>query len=286
MEASTLNEIMAEVTGALARPACADVIVRPEAVRARALEMARAGYRPTEASLVALERYIQGYGLWLSGDVGTGKTMFFRHLHPLNVRIARSGRVPSVVIFPMVRTLEMGVAALRDWLDDNACNEVVLDDIGAEPVFNHFGGKFDILPYILDKRQESPCRTHATSNLNARAINARYGDERILDRFSEMFVQIPFKGQSMRRSRPNAAIRAAQEAFLRENASTRPDPARKVAATLAESAERPPGLRESAPRLPDEESTSPDARTPQRHVLARPAQSAGNGPQGERPERQ
>lgn len=215
MERKELNGLMAEINAKLEMPSPAEVSVNPEAIKSRALEMAKQGYQPTEAALAALELYLKGYGLWLSGDVGTGKTMFFQLLRPLNILLRRTGRAPAIVIFPMVRTLEMSVADIKEWLDENYYNEVVLDDVGAEPVFNHFGGKFDILPYILDKRLDSPCRTHATSNLKAKAMALRYNDERVLDRFAEMFVKVPFTGASFRRSQPNRLIRATQEAALR-----------------------------------------------------------------------
>lgn len=239
MNAKTINEIMAEIAETLGRPSPSEVAVNPAAIKARALDMAKRGYNHSEASLTALELYIRGFGLWLSGDVGTGKTMFFRLLRPLDIRLRRTGRAPNIVIFPMVMTLEMSVDDIKTWLGENFYNEVVLDDVGAEPVFNHFGGKFDILPYILDKRLDSPCRTHATSNLKPKAMVERYEDKRIIDRFAEMFVKVPFTGPSMRRSQPNAVIRAAQ-ALAAQKASER---ASGVAATPQEprrSNEKPP----------------------------------------------
>lgn len=238
MNKNTLEKIMSELKNAIDKPIC-EFNVNPEAVKARALDMAKLGYRHTEASLTALEMYIKGFGLWLSGDVGTGKTMFFKLLRPLNLRFRTTGQIPKIIIFPMVRTLEMSVDDIKEWLGENFYNEVVLDDVGAEPVYNHFGGKFDILPYILDKRLDSPCRTHATSNLKPKAMVERYDDKRILDRFSEMFVKIPFTGPSMRHSQPNAVIRAAQTLATQKASEC----AVKVAATPQDahrSNEKPP----------------------------------------------
>ena len=239
MNRKTLNEIMSEIAETLGHPSPSEVSVNPDAVKARALDMAKQGYHHNEASLTALELYIKGFGLWLSGDVGTGKTMFFRLLRPLDIRLRMTGRAPQIIIFPMVRTLEMSVDDIKDWLGDNFYNEVVLDDIGAEPVYNHFGGKFDILPYILDKRLESPCRTHATSNLKPKAMVERYDDKRIIDRFSEMFVKVPFTGPSLRHSKPNAVIRAAQALAAKKSSERAPE----VAATPQDtrrSNEKPP----------------------------------------------
>ncbi len=233
MDDDIFDGILAEFGSALDAPSPAETAVNPEAVRKRAADMAAQGYLPTRASLLALEKYLQGYGLWLTGGVGTGKTAFFRHLAPPSIRLRSTGRPPSIAILPLVRTVEMGVDDVRSWLDEHNLDEVVLDDVGAEPVFNHFGGKFEILPYILDKRLGSPCRTHATSNLSAKALADRYRDARVIDRFAEMFARIDFGGPSLRRSRPNALIRSAQEAALRRSGGGN---GARVAATPAESA--------------------------------------------------
>ena len=236
-----LDRICGEIMAALERPQCAEVKVSEEAVRKRAEQMAREGYYPSPQTVVALGYYLKGYGLWLSGGVGTGKTEFFRHLRPLAVPTRATGYPPQIVLFPLVQTVEMSVDDIRDWLNENRNAEVVLDDVGAEPVFNHFGGKFEILPYILDKRMESPCRTHATSNLSAKAMGERYHNVRILDRFAEMFVKVEFSGHSLRRSKPNAAIRKAQAEFTRRTAEAatgaaaeNPATAREVAANGVE----------------------------------------------------
>ena len=78
MERKELNGLMAEINAALEMPSPAEVSVNPEAIKSRALEMAKQGYQPTEAALTALELYLKGYGLWLSGDVGTDEIAFAR----------------------------------------------------------------------------------------------------------------------------------------------------------------------------------------------------------------
>ena len=235
------DRICGEILAALERPSCAETKVSEEAVRRRAAEMAKEGYLPSPQTILALGYYLKGYGLWLSGGVGTGKTEFFRHLRPLPLPTKATGRPPRILILPMVRTVEMTVEDLKEWLDEARNAEVVIDDVGAEPVFNHFGGKFEILPYILDKRLDSPCRTHATSNLSAKAMGDRYHDARILDRFAEMFVKVEFGGASRRRSKQNVAIRRGLEAVARREAAKAPETpvsAGAVAATSAASANR------------------------------------------------
>ena len=172
-----------------------DVVVSQESLTDFASRMAQRGYIPSEQTLMAVEKYLQGYGLWLTGGVGTGKTAFFRCL-PL---------VHPPRIFPMISTLGKSVDELRDWLHDNADNEIVLDDIGSEPVFNSYGSKFEILPWMLEARMESRARTHVTSNLTAKMVLDRYG-ARVIDRFAEYFYRVDFTGKSKRFSRPRVIL--------------------------------------------------------------------------------
>ena len=157
--------------------------------------------------------YLKGYGLWLCGKVGTGKTLFFRMLKPMRVAVRQTGTPPRIAIFPLLRTLGMSVDDLNAILDEHQYDELVLDDAGAEPLFNFYGDKMEILPYILDKRMESPCRTHMTGNLTPKEMGRRYG-ARVADRFVEMFSYHQFGGASHRTLRPNADIRRAQVAAL------------------------------------------------------------------------
>lgn len=183
-------------------------------VEARAVEMLRSGYEPTEASVKAIEAYLSGYGLWLHGKVGTGKTAFFRHLKPM--RFGESELRPSrIVVWSMLTTLGADMDEIRGKLRECENDELVLDDVGSEPVFNFYGGKFEILPYVIERRMESSRRTHVTTNLTAKEIAARYG-VRTLDRFAEMFAPIEFTGASRRTLKQNDYIVEVHARFMAE----------------------------------------------------------------------
>lgn len=208
------GSILEEIAADLKRPSVFDVTVSEEAIRSRSMEMAKAGYIHTRQSLEALEAYLKGYGIGLIGPVGTGKTMFFRVVRPLNVTVRETGKKPCIVVFGMARTLGMGVDELNDFLEEHKYDEVVLDDVGTEPLYNFYGEKMEILPYILDRRMESPCRTHMTSNLTIRDIGERYG-VRVVDRINEMVSVHRLQGPSNRQLRPNLRINEAQERYAR-----------------------------------------------------------------------
>lgn len=185
-----------KILAALSQPSCEErePDITPEIVALKAEGMVRRGYRHSAQSIEALRLYLAGYGLFLHGPVGTGKTMFFRSL--------RNFCGDEIYIFSMHRILGMSESDIRDMMDDIADREVVLDDIGAEPTFNNYGVKFDILAYLIDRRMESPERTHFTTNLKKTEIKARYGI-RIIDRITEMCKSVEFTGASNRSAKPN-----------------------------------------------------------------------------------
>lgn len=215
MDSEMVRSIVEEFKDAFDDKRPREIDIRPEAVRRVVGDMAKHGYEPSPMSVKAVEQYLKGYGLYLCGKVGTGKTMFFRAVSPLPVAVRQTGEPPKIVVLPMSQTIGMSVEDIRDWLQDNRYNEVVFDDIGSEPVFNWYGEKFEILPYMIEKRMfDSPCRTHATGNLLPKDIAARYG-VRVVDRFAEMFSIVEFTGRSRRRAEPNRGIRDEQDAVIR-----------------------------------------------------------------------
>lgn len=211
----------------LAQPSCEEreAEIRPEMLKAKAENMVRRGYRFNSASLEALRLYMAGYGLFIHGSVGTGKTMFFRTL--------RTFDGGEVAVFSMHDILGRSESDIREMMDDLANREVLLDDIGAEPVFNNYGVKFDILAYIIERRMASEERTHFTTNLKKSEIKDRYGI-RIIDRITEMCKSVEFSGGSNRAVKANRKVvdrttrfiadmdarRAAQERVEAQTSST------------------------------------------------------------------
>ena len=147
------------------------------------------GYIHTAESLDALEKYMQGYSLLLTGAVGTGKTFFFQSL----------GR--DIEIVSLATLAGWKLDDIQRLLDNNSDYEVVFDDIGAEPAISDFGVKQEILPLILERRQYCRKRTHFTTNLSAQAIEERYG-VRSIDRIYGMTYPITFTGESKRDCKP------------------------------------------------------------------------------------
>ena len=148
------------------------------------------GYRFTTAEHAkALLYYLKGYSIGLIGSVGTGKTMFFDCVPRRPIR------------FSLLDYITESLEDIRQVFKNYEKDDIVIDDIGSEPVFNHYGDRFDILPIIINWRERLPnVRTHFTSNHTGEEIYQRYG-ERIEDRLY-MAKIFTFGGASLRRPTP------------------------------------------------------------------------------------
>ena len=204
---------LADILAQLQAPTCEEraAAVTAERLAAWARETTARGYRHSEATLGALRLYLAGYGLLLMGGVGTGKTFFFRALG--NVLAANGKARPT--IYPMMDTVGRKVEDVRAFFMDAARDEVVLDDIGAEPTFNEYGNRWDILPWLLEMRMAASGRTHFTTNLSPAELEKRYG-ARTVDRLHEMAASVAYTGKSNRRTRPNAGVVRAYEKAVRD----------------------------------------------------------------------
>lgn len=143
--------------------------VRPK-VEATVKAMAARGFQFEKATLSAVVAYCQGYSILLSGCVGTGKTMFFRCLNP------------DIAILDMGDLVHWERSDLETLLVDMREREIVIDDLGSgAATANDYGNRYDVLLYILNKRQGVKARTHFTTNLNSDELNKFY-DYRAMDR--------------------------------------------------------------------------------------------------------
>ena len=86
-----------------------------------------------------------------------------------------------------------------DWVGSVSSSDILVDDVGAEPMLNHYGEKVELFPYILNARMaRRSCRTHITSNLGPSDILKRY-DRRVADRFAQMFRMCEIRAKKSRR---------------------------------------------------------------------------------------
>lgn len=190
------------VLAAVAKPPCraaAEREVTEAQLLAKANEMARRGYEHSAESLRALEEWMRGRGLVVFGDVGVGKTFFFQCLRiPLEPREGDHGG--TIRLFRMADVVGMGVRELQEELDSLAPCEVAFDDVGAEPVFNEYGSRWEAFPWMVERRLRTDAKTHFTTNLTPDELCGRYGS-RTVDRMHELACSVVFRGGSRRTTR-------------------------------------------------------------------------------------
>lgn len=149
--------------------------VTRERLVAKASAMAKRGYIHTEVSLKALEAYLQGYGVLLSGGMGIGKTFFFQTLNP-----------EPLPVLSFNQCFLWKYEDLGEWLDNHASRDIVLDDIGWETGrASNYGTRFDTLQVVLDARlRVGRARTHITTNCTNDELVEKY-DPHVVDRIYE-----------------------------------------------------------------------------------------------------
>lgn len=138
-------------------------------------------------------------GLLLSGPVGCGKTSLMKLLPYLAPHKTNYELIPTRNIVFNFNT--NGFEVLEQYNDTkNYC----FDDLGVEPVGSHYAKECNVMGEILLSRydlftQESQslihCKTHITTNLNAKELEKRYGN-RVRSRLRQMFNLISFDSNS------------------------------------------------------------------------------------------
>jgi hypothetical protein len=129
-------------------------------------------------------------GILLSGPVGCGKTSMMKlirhlvpHYRPYEIIPARN------ITFGFNH---LGYSIIEDYGNGRY---YCFDDIGVEPMGRHFGKDCNVIGEILLSRHElfmkTGLRTHATTNLNARELEERYGN-RVRSRMRQLFNLIAF----------------------------------------------------------------------------------------------
>ena len=196
---SALSNILGRVLEAYVPQAHTEPEIADSVLEEWAKRISAQGYEFTEETLQILKHYLQGYNLWLYGNVGVGKTYFFDCIN----KIKRARDSARIIKLSMIETQGWTMEDAAEWARDYADADVVIDDVGAEPLLNHYGEKIEVFPYLLEKRMSrTRCRTHMTSNLSAKDILKRY-DRRVADRIAQMFKGCEIKAkQSRRRNAP------------------------------------------------------------------------------------
>jgi DNA replication protein DnaC len=130
----------------------------------------------------------EGRGLLMYGNCGRGKTLIGRRLLPIILNHFCKKIVKCYTAQEMNRHP-----------DEVLSNHVTyLDDIGTEDVCNIYGNKRLIFPEIVDAAERDGKLLIISTNLTLKQLEEKYGI-RTKDRLRAITVQVPFKGESLRK---------------------------------------------------------------------------------------
>lgn len=129
-------------------------------------------------------------GLFISGNVGCGKTHLMRTIAQLN----RAPISRWVYVKDMAR-----IAHLKYTPEFFYDSNIYLDDIGCEEKMKEYGNTIDVVgDFIQMYHQFGRGKLFATTNLSSAKLNERY-DSRVVDRLLDMCVVYHMGGESKRK---------------------------------------------------------------------------------------
>lgn len=139
-------------------------------------------------------------GLWLWGDIGTGKSTILEILSrvwPALSPLGRWGMRITNATDVCADYQSDGYQGLQPYI---RWRVQAFDEVGSESIpTSHFSDRENVMQYILQRRYDNRgCITLATTNLSLSQISERY-EPRIFDRCKQMFNTVALRGETFRR---------------------------------------------------------------------------------------
>ena len=139
-------------------------------------------------------------GLMLAGQTGNGKTKSLQILAKLfDIKIHTA--LDLVKTYRKSDEMYDEMIGPQLYFDHQRPQDLIIDDIGAEPTVNDYGNKFELMGNLLAERyasfRESGAKTFIATNLDEDMFIQRY-DLRIWSRMREMCTMVPVTGADRR----------------------------------------------------------------------------------------
>lgn len=144
-------------------------------------------------------------GLWLCGNIGTGKSTMLRIVKEF-CKVVRPPLKPGYEYSFAIKNaneicsgfIKKGYDGIEESVDSP---RLAIDELGREPLeTGHYRNSLNVIGYILQCRYDKRFTniTHVTTNCTDEDIKSRYGLH-IYDRTKEMFNIVKFTGSTFRR---------------------------------------------------------------------------------------
>lgn len=145
-------------------------------------------WQPEYDQVVNWMHNTRGKGLFLTGDVGRGKSVIITQMIPLLFHAKFRKNIHPVVAEEIPGKVE------------NIAHRpiVCIDDIGTEPAVTNYGERYEGFMRIINICEASLKPLFISTNLDSDQISERY-DLRTLDRITRLCRVIKFEGESLRK---------------------------------------------------------------------------------------
>jgi DNA replication protein DnaC len=130
----------------------------------------------------------KGKGLFLTGNVGRGKTNIIMYVIPL-------------IFFHFQRKVVKTVIAeelANKFSELKSKKFIAVDEMGVEPIVNEFGSKYEPINKLFNIAETESKILFVSTNLDGAQVLERYGT-RTLDRIKRLCRIIKFNGESLRK---------------------------------------------------------------------------------------
>ena len=142
-------------------------------------------------------------GLMLLGMIGNGKTTMVKVIAKLFSYLMAEDYIENEKCFETVSAKELSMLISEDrgrYDEYKECDKLIIDDLGTDAkIVTLYKIDYEPVKDILMYRYSKRLLTVITSNLDPTMIKEHYGDERLTDRFREMYEIVEFEDESFRK---------------------------------------------------------------------------------------
>lgn len=134
----------------------------------------------------------KGKGLYLTGSVGTGKSVIMRLVLPVYFRIQYN---KNMRVIGLPDFITMDPEDMRDYLNRSI---IAIDEFGREPLATDYGKKYEAAPVLIESCEVETKLLFVTTNAKRADIVRRYG-EHTMDRIEKLCRIVSISQKSKRK---------------------------------------------------------------------------------------